>query len=51
MSAHGTHTHAQGREEEGRALLTRALANLERTLGPSHPDVLTMRDVLYGGDA
>jgi hypothetical protein len=37
---------AQGRDDIGRPLLERALAIQERALGPDHPDVLAIRDVL-----
>lgn len=37
---------AQGREEVGRPLLERALLIQEKALGPDHPDVLAIKDVL-----
>jgi hypothetical protein len=37
---------AQGRDDVGRPLLERALAIQEAALGPDHPDVLAIRDVL-----
>ena len=37
---------AQGHDEVGRPLLERALAIQERALGPEHPDVVAIRDVL-----
>ncbi len=36
----------QGRDDIGRPLLERALAIQERALGPDHPDVVAIRDVL-----
>lgn len=36
----------QGRDDLGRPLLRRALAIQEAQLGPDHPDVLAIRDVL-----
>lgn len=39
----------QGDEARGRPLLARALAIQEVELGPSHPDVLAIRDVLDEG--
>ena len=36
----------QGRDDLGRPLLERALAIQERHLGPNHPDVVAIRDVL-----
>lgn len=36
----------QGRDDLGRPLLQRALGIQERHLGPDHPDVLAIRDVL-----
>ena len=36
----------QGRDGVGRPLLERALAIQERALGPEHPDVIAIRDVL-----
>ena len=40
----------QGHEEQGRPLLERALVIQEATLGPDHPDVQAIRDVLEGED-
>lgn len=37
---------AQGEDDVGRPLLERALAIQEVHLGPDHPDVLAIRDVL-----
>lgn len=34
----------------GRPLLERALVIQEATLGPDHPDVVAIRDVLEGDD-
>jgi centrosomal protein CEP104 len=36
----------QGHDAVGRPLLERALAIQEAALGPSHPDVMAIRDVL-----
>lgn len=36
----------QGRDDIGRPLLERALAIQEKHLGPDHPDVVAIRDVL-----
>ena len=36
----------QGREQVGRPLLERALAIQTKALGPDHPDVLAIKDVL-----
>lgn len=36
----------QGEDEVGRPLLERALDIQERALGPDHPDVVAIRDVL-----
>lgn len=36
----------QGRDDLGRPLLERALAIQEQHLGPDHPDVVAIRDVL-----
>lgn len=38
--------HTQGHDEIGRPLLERALGIQERALGPDHPDVIAIRDVL-----
>lgn len=40
----------QGREAEGRPLLQRALKIQEAALGPNHPDVIAIRDVLMSED-
>ena len=40
----------QGHEEQGRPLLERALVIQEVALGPDHPDVQAIRDVLEGED-
>lgn len=40
----------QGRDELGRPLLERALAIQEKALGPDHPDVMAIRDVLNSED-
>ena len=40
----------QGRDEVGRPLLQRALALQEKLLGPTHPDVVAIRDVLASED-
>ena len=40
----------QGRKELGRPLLERALVIQEAALGPEHPDVQAIRDVLIGDD-
>lgn len=40
----------QGHEEQGRPLLERALVIQEAALGPDHPDVQAIRDVLEGED-
>jgi centrosomal protein CEP104 len=40
----------QGRDEIGRPLLERALNIQERHLGPDHPDVVAIRDVLNSED-
>ena len=37
---------AQGHDDIGRPLLERALAIQEQALGPDHPDVLAIKDVL-----
>ena len=41
----------QGREAQGRPLLERALRIQEAALGPDHPDVVAIRDVLMTEDA
>ena len=38
--------HIQGRDAVGRPLLERALAIQEKALGPDHPDVIAIKDVL-----
>ena len=40
----------QGQDDVGRPLLERALRIQEAALGPEHPDVLAIRDVLEGED-
>ena len=40
----------QGHDDVGRPLLERALRIQEAALGPEHPDVLAIRDVLEGED-
>lgn len=40
----------QGHDEAGRPLLCRALVIQEAALGPDHPDVHAIRDVLEGDD-
>ena len=40
----------QGRDDVGRPLLQRALALQENLLGPQHPDVIAIRDVLASED-
>lgn len=40
----------QGHEAQGRPLLERALVIQEAALGPDHPDVQAIRDVLEGED-
>ncbi len=40
----------QGRDDVGRPLLQRALALQEKLLGPQHPDVVAIRDVLASED-
>lgn len=42
-------TQPQGDEATGRPLLARALAIQEVELGPNHPDVIAIRDVLDEG--
>lgn len=46
VSYPGTHLAPQGRDDIGRPLLQRALRIQEAQLGPDHPDVLAIRDVL-----
>jgi centrosomal protein CEP104 len=41
----------QGHNEVGRPLLERALVLQEQALGPDHPDVSAIRDVLQSLDA
>jgi centrosomal protein CEP104 len=36
----------QGRDAVGRPLLERALVIQEKALGPDHPDVIAIKDVL-----
>jgi hypothetical protein len=38
--------HTQGNDDIGRPLLERALGIQERALGPDHPDVQAIKDVL-----
>ena len=38
--------HMQGHDAVGRPLLERALRIQEKALGPDHPDVLAIKDVL-----
>jgi hypothetical protein len=38
--------HAQGDDDVGRPLLERALVIQEKALGPDHPDVIAIKDVL-----
>jgi centrosomal protein CEP104 len=40
----------QGHDDLGRPLLERALVIQEAALGPDHPDVQAIRDVLLGDD-
>ena len=40
----------QGNIEAGRPLLERALEIQEKALGPNHPDVVAIRDVLEDRD-
>ena len=40
----------QGRDDVGRPLLERALRIQEAALGPNHPDVVAIRDVLNSED-
>ena len=40
----------QGDDDRGRPLLERALRIQERELGPDHPDVKAIRDVLQSED-
>ena len=40
----------QGRDDVGRPLLERALRIQEAALGPDHPDVVAIRDVLNSED-
>lgn len=40
----------QGNEAMGRPLLERALKIQERALGPDHPDVVAIREVLESED-
>lgn len=40
----------QGNDVVGRPLLERALGIQERALGAQHPDVVAIRDVLFGED-
>lgn len=43
-------TFLQGNVEAGRPLLERALVIQEKALGPNHPDVIAIRDVLEDSD-
>ena len=40
----------QGHDDLGRPLLERALRIQEKALGPDHPDVMAIRDVLNSED-
>ena len=42
--------HMQGRDDIGRPLLQRAYDIQEKALGPDHPDVLAIADVLNSED-
>lgn len=41
----------QGRDTVGRPLLERALAIQTKALGPDHPDVIAIKDVLNSPDS